>query len=129
MIFETSNDGSDCSRFKIQVPIKWEGIREEQSVEMAKMPLSKLVQGFGHLVYGYNHIISAVEQSSPDLLRASSLNISSLKTISKIQIKWTNAMGYHLMFDPLSRTLLLYRLPTVCAIGCTADGKNSILDM
>lgn len=33
------------------------------------------------------------------------------------------------MFDLLSRTILIYRFPTICAVGCMTGGKNSILDM
>jgi hypothetical protein len=125
MIFKASN--GTANGFQIDVPLKGEGIREEQSMDKAKRPISRLIRGFGQLLPSTEQVSHAIEKSQPDLIYAASLNVFSLKMIDKIRIEWTSSLGCHLMFNPLRRTLTLYRFPTFCAMSC-AMGNDMVFD-
>jgi hypothetical protein len=114
-------------KFQMDVTVKHDGLRVEQSMEIAKRPISILIRGFGQLLPSTEQITSAIERSQPDLLHATSLNFYSLKLIDKIRIEWTSSLGCHLMFSPLSRTLTLYRFPTFCAMNCNKQGAEDMV--
>lgn len=127
MIFEASDHTAE-GRFQISVPLKGEGIREEQLMDNARRPISRLIRGFGQLLPTTDQVSAAIEKPSPDFIYSTHLNVYSLKLIDKIQIEWTNSIGCHLMFSPLSRTLTLYRFPSFCAMTCAMDTDGTALD-
>ncbi|KAK1770185.1 hypothetical protein QBC33DRAFT_530326 [Phialemonium atrogriseum] len=52
-----------------------------------------------------------------------------LRGFGNVTIEWTNTITHHLLFVPTTRKLYLFRLPTICAVGCLSDeGKSPILD-
>lgn len=126
MIYEASGDKSN-GRFRIKLPLQSEGVREEQNMDNASRPLSRLLRGFGQLLPSTEVVLAAIEKPTPDLIYANNLNMFSLKLINKIRIEWTNSLGCHLMFSPLSRTLSIFRFPSFCAITCeTSTGETAI---
>ena len=126
MIFQPSLNARENRNLSINLPLSFEGLRSDQSIENARRPIVSLFRGFGDFLPSTERMSSELDALSSNLLYASNLNFESLKTVGKIRIEWTNALGCHLMFEPLSRTLLLYSFPTLCALGCldTANGLS-----
>ena len=119
-----SPDAKLCVRF----PFTNHSLRAEQDIAMAKRPILRLIRGFGPLLPTTGQFADTIEQKRPELIHASSLNMSSLHLIDKIRIRWTSSLGCHLMFDPLSRTIALYRFPSFCATSLLKDSKRVAFD-
>ena len=118
MIFQPSLNACDSCDFSIDMPLGREGLRSNQSIENTRRPIVSLVREFGGFLPSIEGISSGVDLSLFNLLYASNLNFASLRLVGKIRIKWTKTLGCHLMFEPLSRTLLLFSFPTLCALSC-----------
>lgn len=56
----------------------------------------------------------------------STLNYSTLKSIGKIRLDWVNSLSSHLDFDPGTRTLYVFRFPTLCVLSILKT-KNSVI--
>ncbi|KAK2601553.1 hypothetical protein QQS21_004871 [Conoideocrella luteorostrata] len=127
MLFEASQDDK-CEGFKINVPSGVVGVHDNQGIAMSGRPVSRLCRGFGPLLPSRDEIYAAVQDNCPDLLHVSNLNMASLKLISKIRITWTDSLGYHLLFNPLKRTVMVYRFPTFCALNSSKAPETSIFN-
>ncbi|KAJ6780995.1 hypothetical protein PWT90_09036 [Aphanocladium album] len=104
------------------------GFRSNLPMEMSRRPISRLIQELGPLLPSQEHILAALNDTRPSALHVSSLNAASLKFISKIRITWTSSLGCHLLFNPLKRTLAIYRFPTYCALQCMNGESVSAID-
>lgn len=128
MVFTASREMA-AGKFQIDLPPRCESIRHEQNMDNAVRPINRLVRGFGaSLLPSAEQAFPALEHSSGELIYASSMNIYSLRMIDKIRIHWTSSMGCHLMFNPLTRTLILYRFPTFCAMTCMPERGNMVCE-
>ena len=116
------------SHFRIEVPSFNEDLRDEQSFDNAKRPMGKLIRGFGHLLPASEEVTRMLKSVPPGLIHAASLNVSSLVLIDKIRIEWTNVISFHLRFNPLNRTLMLYRFPTLCALQAAEKKEGSLIN-
>jgi hypothetical protein len=114
--------------FHVLSPSGAAGMPSSQSIGAARRPIVALLRGFGQLLPNIDHASLGCEKSQSDLLYVSSFNFSSLQTVGKINIEWTSLISYHLMFQPSSRTLMLYRFPTVCALNCLMEERASVFD-
>lgn len=103
------------------------GFRPNLPMEMSRRPISRLIQELGPLLPSQQHILAALNDTSPSMLYVSSLNAASLKFVSKIRIVWTSSLGCHLLFNPLKRTLAIYRFPTYCALQCMNGESVSVI--
>jgi hypothetical protein len=104
------------SDFTIEIPQKTAGFRDCQSIDCARRPIANLLRGYGHLLPSFEHVTREIENSESTFIRVSSLNYASLKMMAKVNIEWTPVLTCHLVFRPMSRTLMLYKFPTFCAI-------------
>lgn len=116
-------------RFQIEVPAKVTGVRVQQDISEACLPLVRVIRGFGPLLPTSSEIDSTVNSHSPAFLHTTCLSIESLVRISRITIVWTDSFTNHLLFDPLSRVLSLYRHPSICALNSIQSGKKSTFEM
>lgn len=99
-------------------------IRPNQPISQAHRPIAALFRGFGQVLPAFD--ISALQSqwTSSSHIHASTLNITSLLRIAKIDIHWTSSLANHLQFDPASRRLALFCFPTMCAMGCMDAEAN-----
>lgn len=116
----------DC--LQIYLPSKVDGIRTKQSIDEARLPLDRVIRGFGAVLPTSLEVRSIVDSPSPSVIHATCLSIESLIRIGRIRIAWTDSLGCHLLFDPLSRILLLYRYPSICALNCIKSGGKSTFE-
>lgn len=101
-------------------------IRSQQSVDDARLPLARVMQGFGPVLPTSTEVSSMVNSPSPTVIHAACFSVESLIRIDRIRIVWTDSLGSHLLFDPLSRILSLYRYPSICALNnIQTDGKTA----
>ena len=120
-----SKMGDSAAVFEIHLPVGLLAVRSSQGIVNSRRPLGSLLRGFGELL---PHVVSEHNcgtSKASDLLYGSSLCHCSLKTISKVNIKWVDDLSAHLVFQPLTRTLMLFRFPTFCALSCLGKENGS----
>jgi hypothetical protein len=113
--------------FTIDIPHKTPAFRDCQSIDCARRPIASLLRGYGHLLPSFEHVTREIEHSESTLIRVSSLNFASLKMMAKVNIEWTPILVYHLVFRPMSRTLMVYKFPTFCAMHAVSK-TNLVFD-
>jgi hypothetical protein len=64
-------------------------------------------------------------EKSPALF-LSTLNYSTLKTIGKVRLAWVDNLTNHLDFEPGTRTLSIFRFPSLCVLS-VLKAKNSVV--
>ncbi|KAH7397974.1 hypothetical protein BKA64DRAFT_54773 [Cadophora sp. MPI-SDFR-AT-0126] len=92
-------------------------------------PVGRLLHGFRNLLPEFNlEIYSPVSppDSPADLIHTSTLSYSVLTTVGKVRIAWTDSIGSHLEFNALTRTLFLFSMPTVCALGILSEDGETL---
>jgi hypothetical protein len=108
--------------FYLHVDEKQVGVKAHLANEVAKRPIAGLLRALGnilpHVDQGLGQGTSHVHDQRSVLIQISALNFYALKTIAKINIQWVDCLSAHLEFHPLSRTLLLFRFPSFCALNC-----------
>ena len=89
-------------------------------------PLSGLCIGLGCTLPRLDLSLLSMEESpgQSSLIYASSLRFNILKNIGKVSVAWTDVLSAHMIFNPISRTLFLFRLPCFCAISCVPMGDK-----
>ncbi|KAF4997490.1 hypothetical protein FGRMN_3854 [Fusarium graminum] len=104
-------------------------LQAAQSLESAKRPISALLRAFcrSGLVPGINNS-NNVESGREDSIHVTVVNYSMLLEFGRVKIEWTEDLSSHLVFVPATRTLFLFRMPTVCALGCVEDGVPPFFD-
>lgn len=86
-------------------------------LETAARPIARMFATFGTFFpRPATQSTSNPSDSSNEHLYSSSLNYSCLRTIGKVNIQWTKVLSEHLLFNPHSRTLCVYSLPSFCAL-------------
>ena len=92
-------------------------------------PLSGLCIGLGCTLPKLDLSLLNLEESPTpsSLIYASSLRFNILKNIGKVSVAWTNVLNAHMIFNPISRTLFLFRLPSFCAISCIREKEGNDL--
>ncbi|KAF1983117.1 hypothetical protein K402DRAFT_182852 [Aulographum hederae CBS 113979] len=103
----------------ISILPKQSGFRRQHRMDDASRPVAKFLRGFGNILPSADLRVAQGQQS--ELLHASVLNFYSLSTVGKVNIQWVDTLSAHLEFHSLSRTLMLYRFPTMCALHCLGD--------
>ncbi|KAK7909058.1 hypothetical protein PG985_014936 [Apiospora marii] len=56
----------------------------------------------------------AVDIMQEDVLYNSALNFSSLSTVGRVRLTWVDTITSHLHFNPVTRTLSIFRFPSFC---------------
>ena len=93
--------------------------------------LSGLCLGLGCTLPKLDVGLLSLEESSAQstLIHASSLRFNILKEIGKVNVEWTDVLSTHLIFNAITRTLYLFRLPSFCAVSCISGDKPTISDL
>jgi hypothetical protein len=89
-------------------------------------PIVNVIKGFSLLRlpdYSASRPLAYIREEGPrhadaTTIRASSISFAMLDQFGNIKIEWTHLISYHLYFVPGTKTLYVFRLPTVCAISC-----------
>lgn len=111
-------------RLHIIVDKKLEALQESQSQDRSPTPIFSLFRGFGCLVPSEARESNRHREAPSNVLDVSSLNYFCLKTIGKVNIKWTHTLDSHLMFHQRTRTLSLFGFPTFCALNIIAESNG-----
>lgn len=80
----------------------------------ARRTLSGLLMSFG------KRLPKPDFEAPSHMIHVSSIAFYALKKFGKIKIVWVNSLSAHLEFDTLTRTLMLFRLPSFCALFCVS---------
>ena len=68
-------------------------------------------------------------EAPSQMIRASSIAYYGLKKFGKIRIVWVNSLTAHLDFDPFTRKLMLFRLPSFCALNCISGESFGFFEL
>ena len=68
-------------------------------------------------------------EAASQMIHASSIAYYGLKKFGKIRIVWVNSLTAHLDFDPLTRKLMLFRLPSFCALNCISGESSGFFEL
>lgn len=123
---DLSNETIGKCDLKIEAPARNHN-HSLRPTDLARRPIAS-----GLLKSVYGSLLPQSDSNSPlngtedhRMLHVSSTNYFSLSIIGKIKVEWVDTLGSHLEFDPLQRTLYLFRLPSFCALSCVNQGHNS----
>lgn len=89
----------------------------------ARRTVSGLLMSFGKRLPKPNF------EAPSHMFHVSSIAFYALKRFGKINVVWVNCLSAHLDFDPLTRTLMLFRLPSFCALFCVSHGSRSPMEL
>ncbi len=90
---------------------------------LSRRPLWAFLRAFGNLLpassgAGPGHYLggrgSAAAEAAWKPIYPSELNVHVLQTLLRVRIRWVDAMGQHLDYDSTTRTLSLFRWPSLC---------------
>lgn len=95
-----------------------------QRLALFQRPVINALRSLGIVLPGSRQWGQDTEAS---ILHVANLNFFSLKTIGGVRIQWVDTLSEHLDFDPTSRTLRLFRFPSVCTLAFN-NGDGSCLD-
>ena len=123
LIFQPSST-CETRGFPVPLPSCCIGKQTSQRVEAARRPITRVLRGFGDLL---PELEQAADTQRTSLLYASSLNFHALRLFGRVTIQWTNAMSAHLRFHPATRTLHVFRFPSVCAMFLEVPDNASVL--
>lgn len=118
-------------QFRIAASDDAEDSCRAQNIDMARRPIAALLRSFSStsLMPGPNVDFTASNlYRSGDLIYVSSIHYVSLRNIAKIRIQWTQSLAEHLHYLPSTRTLLVFRYPTFCALACAAGRNSSVVN-
>jgi hypothetical protein len=122
MLFRPSRPPLGNNKFCLSVLDEQTTIKSCQSIESAKRPIAGFLRGLGPLLPPF-------DSSQYGQIHSSTINYYALSTIGKVNIKWVDTLSAHLEFHPLTRTLLVFRFPTFCALNCQGtDESNHCFD-
>ena len=128
MMVHPSRKISD-NKFHIIVDQKVEMLQDSQNQGKAVSPIFSLLRGFGCQIPNEDAERAKERDESSDLLQISNLNFFILKTVGKVNIRWTTTLSSHLAFHERTRTLSLFCFPTFCALHIIAESQGgSVFD-
>lgn len=91
-----------------------------QPVENCSRPICELMRDFGQLLPTKREETAPVATDSvftANSLYVSLLNAATLYKIGAVQIQWVNNISSHLVFDPESKHLMIFCLPSFCEVN------------
>lgn len=118
---------ASLSNFRIIKPSRNGGMAL-QPLDLVKRPITTVLKAFGKVIPEFDGKVIGNPRMESEALYVSTLNYHSLQTFGKINIRWVDVLSAHLEFDPLTRTLMLFRFPTFCALNCIQEEKWKCFD-
>ena len=98
------------------------------ALNICKRPVSALLREFKIVQPLQPQASSKAYTSDPldhkDALGSSNISFAALKSACGITISWVNTLDAHLLLDPSTRTLYLFRFPSYCAATYLSDSKS-----
>ena len=83
--------------------------------DMSSRPIVELLLHFGEILP--KRLPRGGRADPKDALHVSNLNVQTLTRIGGITIRWVDSVSAHLDFDPISLELMIFRLPSFCALS------------
>ncbi len=106
-----------------------------QTLENNDQPLTLLLGIFGKIIpRRQRHMTSG--HASPYLLgpqrqdeariELSLLRYHILKKVANVEVEWVDSLSLHLEFDKSTKTLKLFRLPSLCLLMCCCEDESPL---
>lgn len=87
-------------------------------LRQARRPVAKMFRGFKEQAKEqHTQVVRTSTTIDMDSLYESNLNFFSLYTIGRFRLKWVDTLTSHLEFDRQTRTISIFRFPSVCVSG------------
>lgn len=99
-----------------------------QSLDLNDQPLHTLLKSFGNIVPQRarsmipgqsNPLQNLLARSDEHSIETYLLCFRTLNKVASIKIEWVNSLSLHLEFNSSTKTLKLFRLPSLCLIMCS----------
>lgn len=105
----------------------------DQTIDNKDLALGMLLRGFGKLIpvkgstisqAGTEHLSERGDKK--DWIEVSSICYNTLNRVCSIEIEWVDCLSLHLEFDSQTKTLKLFRFPSLCLLmRCHSDQNLS----
>ena len=98
--------------------------------ELADVPFHQVLKHFGRLIEDSWLSQSRIQSNTPqdifsERLIVSYLNFHILSKVANIHLEFVKSISLHLEFDEETRTLKLFRLPSLCRLICSGPFQQS----
>ncbi len=100
---------------------------ESHVVVAAKRPFTSLLHSVGHILPEVTDLQTECSRPSGEhssQVYVSRLNSWSLRRFGQVKLQWTDSLSAHLYFHQSSRTLYLFRFPSLCALSLQAESAT-----
>ena len=101
--------------------------------EVSHPRLHHVARRFGDILPTPQNTQAAYLPSSRDaeaaLINNVYLSFDSLESLVSIKLVWTGCMNQHLQYDAQSKTLCVFKYPSICFLMCKEDGQTILSQM
>ncbi|KAH7400228.1 hypothetical protein BKA64DRAFT_477638 [Cadophora sp. MPI-SDFR-AT-0126] len=92
----------------------------EMDMSLIDQPLALLLQRFGSIIPDRKEsMVVSIYPSSDNFtsqIKAYHLSFHTIYRIAKVNIEWVDCLALHLEFDPATKTLAIFRFPSLCLL-------------
>src|SRR5271170_5287848 len=98
------------------------------STDLADRPMAILLKGYGNLLPARDKKLTKVASeasrvaSSWHPINPAEMNAYLLYSFLKVNIRWVDTLALHLDYDKSSRTLSIFKYPSICAASIETTG-------
>lgn len=133
MLYRPTKASDSC--FRLNGEAKQVDLKQSHTREGAKRPIAGFLRGLGNLLpypetrnTGAGRGFGGLIDRNSEQIQMSTLNYYALKRIGNIHIEWVDTLSAHLEFHVFTRTLMLFRFPTCCAVNCLGKEEDHCFD-
>jgi hypothetical protein len=133
MLYRPAKASDSC--FRLNGEAKQVDLKKCHTREVAKRPIAGFLRGLGNILphpearcAGAGQGFGGVSDRKSEQIQMSTLNYYALKRIGNINIEWVDTLSAHLEFHVFTRTLMLFRFPTCCALLCLGKEEDHCFD-
>jgi hypothetical protein len=98
------------------------------SADLADRPMAIILKGYGNLLPARSRRLAIVASEASEVaslwcpVNPAEFNAHLLYTLLRIEIRWVDTLALHLDYDKSTRTLLLFRYPSLCTAMLRSKG-------
>ena len=114
--------------FNLQLEVKQASLKPLHARDVSKRPIPGFLRGLGDIMPNPDLRSGASNDRRSEQIHTSTLNYYALQHIGNIHVQWVDTLSAHLEFHAFSRTLMLFRFPSFCAINSLTPEQSHCFD-
>ncbi|KAI0435544.1 hypothetical protein F4803DRAFT_545204 [Xylaria telfairii] len=115
-LFHAFRNHTSNQRINVSSHLGGAGSNGQQSQQPLERTMPEFVDQRVENSFPSKSAATTIRQSANDVLYEASLNYFSLNTISRVKLVWVDTTTAHLAFNRSTRTLSLFKYPSLCAV-------------